>query len=254
MTASETSTLPASMIEAIRHDPTKPQPPVVWNENFLNWLQWANPGHFHPGNLYCYELVCRHLKSDSPWLEIGTFAGLSTNQMGHFKRKHGLKNTLFTCDKWHFEGGPHGHQIGESGISHDEYSKFMKESYIRNAKFFSYDSLPHTIELFSDDFFDAWRKGEEREDVFGRRVKLGGPLSFSFIDGNHSYDYAKRDFENTDEFLEVGGFVLFDDSADGSKSHQGKDWDVCKVIDEVKATGRYEVVIQNPNYLFVRTS
>ena len=48
------------------------------------------------------------------------------------------------------------------------------------------------------------------------------------------------------EMLVRGGFILFDDSADGSE------WEVCRVVREIKAAGRHEVVIQNPNYLFVK--
>jgi hypothetical protein len=53
-------------------------------------------------------------------------------------------------------------------------------------------------------------------DVFGRNVVLGGSLSFCYIDGNHTYGFAKRDFENKDRFLAPGGFIFFDDSGDGS--------------------------------------
>jgi hypothetical protein len=80
--------------------------------------------------------------------------------------------------------------------------------------------------------------------VLGRNVQLGGAISFCYIDGNHAYEYAKRDFENCHNFLEPGGFILFDDSADGSG------WDVCNVVSEVQRSGRYELVIKNPNYLF----
>jgi hypothetical protein len=52
------------------------------------------------------------------------------------------------------------------------------------------------------------------------------------------------DFELADECLEEGGFMLFDDSGDASGC------EVCRVIEEVKATGRYELVIANPNYMF----
>ena len=54
---------------------------------------------------------------------------------------------------------------------------------------------------------------------------------------------AKMDFENVDQVLDTGGFILFDDSADNSS------WEVTRVIDEIKKTGRYEVIIHNPNYL-----
>jgi ATP-dependent RNA circularization protein (DNA/RNA ligase family) len=72
---------------------------------------------------------------------------------------------------------------------------------------------------------------------------LGGTISFAYIDGNHTYDFAKRDFENADKYLEVGGVILFDDSSDDSI------WEVNKVIEEIKKEGRYEIIIKNPNYL-----
>ena len=53
----------------------------------------------------------------------------------------------------------------------------------------------------------------------------------------------KRDFENCDAFLQVGGFILFDDSTD-----QG--FGVFRLMPEVLATGRYRLVARNPNHLF----
>ena len=89
-----------------------------------------------------------------------------------------------------------------------------------------------------------WSSKKEMIDVLGRSIKLGGKIAFAYIDGNHKYMFVRRDFENVDKCLEKGGFILFDDSSDNS------DWEVKKVIKEVKSTGRYEVVIKNPNYLF----
>ncbi len=109
---------------------------------------------------------------------------------------------------------------------------------------FSRYDLPYTLEMFSEELFEAWRQSQTVTDVFGRAVQLGGPISFCYIDGNHSYECARRDFENSDAFLEAGGFILFDDSADGSG------WGVRRVIDEVKSSGNYDRVIENPNYLF----
>jgi hypothetical protein len=84
--------------------------------------------------------------------------------------------------------------------------------------------------------------------VFGRAVRLGGPLGFCYIDGNHTFDYAERDFRNADEFLAPGGFLLFDDSADGSE------WEVCRVVAGLLAEGRYELVAKVPNYLVRKRS
>ena len=120
----------------------------------------------------------------------------------------------------------------------------MLQTFVGSCETFSGDDLPYAVRTSSDDFFDAWRSEADVTDVFGRQVKLGGDFSFCFIDGNHSYDFAKRDFENCDACLVPGGFILFDDSADGSL------WDVCDVVREVRTSDRYELVMRNPNYLF----
>ena len=55
---------------------------------------------------------------------------------------------------------------------------------------------------------------------------------------------ARRDFENCDKYLEPGGFLLFDDSGDGTT------WEVCRVVQEVVRSGRYHLVRHKPNYFF----
>jgi predicted O-methyltransferase YrrM len=212
-------------------------------DEFKAWLSYANAGMLEEGNHYCFDYAIRNLPSHAPIVEIGSFCGLSTNFLTYYKRKHGATNTLFNCDKWVFEGVEHGPTLGESQITHTEYRALVKDSYVRNVSLFSKGDLPHTVEMFSDEFFAAWRKREQVTDVFGRTAQLGGAISFCYIDGNHTYEYAKRDFENCDEFLEPGGFVFFDDSADNSQ------WEVRDVIKEIKRSGKYEVVVKNPNYL-----
>ena len=90
----------------------------------------------------------------------------------------------------------------------------------------------------------TWDEKKIVNDLFDRKVQLGGEICFAYIDGDHSYEGAKSDFEKCDKILELGGFLFFDDSADESS------WEVKKVIKEVKNSGRYEFVIKNPNYLF----
>jgi len=216
----------------------------TWTE-YMNWLTYANAGMLNPGNAYCFDYAIRNLPSAAPIVEIGSFCGLSTNMITYFKEKYGIKNPLVTCDKWIFEGAEKGGMLGDSKtVAHAEYRDFVKETFLRNVRLFSRYDMPFTIEAFSDEFFSSWATSERRRDVFGRVFKLGGPISFCYIDGNHSYEFAKRDFENCDKYLESGGFVLFDDSADGSG------WEVCRVVQEVLATGRYDLLTKNPNYFF----
>ncbi|UCG15270.1 MAG: class I SAM-dependent methyltransferase [Phycisphaerales bacterium] len=216
------------------------------SEEYINWLCFANAGMLSRGNLYCFDYVMRRLPTEDPVVEIGSFMGLSTNVLTFYMQRYGRRNRLITCDKWVFEGAEPGTTVGDSSISHEAYRAFARETFIRNVRFFSGNRLPHTVEMLSDEFYNAWRSGRRVTDVFGREVQLGGPISFCYIDGNHSYEAAKADFQNTDEMLVRGGFLLFDDSADGSE------WEVCRVVREIKAAGRHEVVIRNPNYLFVK--
>jgi len=215
-----------------------------WTE-YMDWLTFANAGMLNRGNAYCIDYAIQNIQSKSPIVEIGSFCGLSTNMITYFKEKYNVKNPLVTCDRWIFEGAENGGMLGDSkSVSHAEYRDFVKETYMRNVQMFSRYDLPFTIEMFSDEFFSSWKKSEKRRDVFGREFLLGGPISFCYIDGNHSYEFAKKDFANCDKYLERGGFMLFDDSADGSR------WEVCRVVKEVLDNGRYELVAKNPNCFF----
>ncbi|MCB2186152.1 MAG: class I SAM-dependent methyltransferase [Deltaproteobacteria bacterium] len=216
----------------------------ILDDGFITWLRFANAGMMHGGNVYCFDYVLERLVSEAPILEIGSFCGLSTNALTHFKAKHGRANRLITCDKWEFQGAAPGAPLGLSDITHDEYREFVRHTYLGNVGFFSRRDLPYTVEMLSDEFFGAWAEQRQVKDVFGRELTLGGPVSFCYIDGNHEYEFAHRDFENCHRWLEPGGYILFDDSEDGS------DWPVCQVVAEVAGSGEYELVMKNPNYLF----
>lgn len=230
--------LPKSLLRKLK---AAANPVVDISDEYTEHLSGANAGWLERGNLYCFDYAVRNLPSDAPMVEIGSFCGLSTNLLTYYKGLHAARNRLFNCDKWSW--GDAG-RIGDSSLTYEEYLGFVRETYVRNVRMFSRADLPHTVEEFSADFFERWRRGEEVTDVFGRAVRLGGPISFCYVDGNHAYEYAKRDFTDADEFLEPGGFILFDDSADGTH------WEVSRVRDEVIASGRYEVAAKNPNYLF----
>lgn len=214
---------------------------VNLSDEYIDWLVLANAGMLSRGNLMAFDYALRNLPSQNPMVEIGVFAGLSTNVLTYYRKRLGVTVPFFNCDRWQFEGADGC--VGGSDVSHGQYSRLVRDSYLRNVRTFSARDLPHTLELLSDEFFDAWAASQDRRDLFARPVTLGGPISFCYIDGNHSYEFARRDFENTDRFLEPGGFILFDDSADGTK------FEVGAVIGEVKRMSNYRVVLKNPNYL-----
>jgi len=214
------------------------------SDGFINWLIFANAGMLNRGNIYAMKYAVDNLPSTNPVLEIGSFCGLSTNLIGYLLQTSGKKNRIFSCDKWFFEGAEMSRNIGESEISFRQYREFVKANFIRNVEFFSPHNKPYTVEAFSDDFFKLWEKNETVSDVFGRNIQLGGKISFGYIDGNHNYNFVKRDFENLDRYLETGGYVLFDDSSDSDS------FGLTRLMKEIKQKINYELVMKNPNYLF----
>jgi Methyltransferase domain len=214
----------------------------VPNDEFLNWLRFINPGILVKGNVELFAYCVEHLPSASPIIEIGSFAGLSLNHILYFLRRSDCENPVFSIDEWRFEGAQPNGIITGSSASFDAYRMHVIDTFRRNISLFSADRLPHHFELSSDAFFVEWREREHTVDFFGNRVQLGGNIAFAYIDGDHTYEQSKKDFENIDRHLEVGGFIIFDDSAPLSRFG-------CKrTAEEAASLARYEVVVRNPNY------
>ncbi|HET8573711.1 MAG TPA: class I SAM-dependent methyltransferase [Edaphocola sp.] len=214
--------------------------PIYQEEESLFWLSATVPGWLEKGHLYCFEYAIRNLPDKSPVVELGTFAGLSANTILYFLKKHNKSNLLITSD-WYLRN------IDDSvTIAHlrkpSDIQQFVKDAFVRNVRFFNEDAHIKSSELPTDEFFDAWFNQKEINNLFGGTFTPSGNISFAYIDGNHVYEYAKRDFENVDKLLVKGGFILFDDSADytnrGSKL----------VAQESVKTGRYKIIKKNPHY------
>jgi len=213
--------------------------------DFVAWIRFAVPGMLAPGNVAAMEYAITNMPPGNPILEIGSFCGLSTIVLSYMLDKSSKTTPIFSCDKWEFEEQQLGASLGDSpSVTHDVYRGYVKDTFLRSMQTFAANRLPFTIECFSDEFFRRWFANEETVDVFGRSVTLGGNISFCYIDGNHTYEFAKRDYENTDRALVPGGFILFDDSADGSR------WEVNQLVHEIASGHQYELVSNNPNYLF----
>ena len=204
----------------------------------------------HPGNIFLISQAIQQMPEGGCVLEIGSYAGLSANLMTYFMQKQQRNATLFCCDAWVYEGFHDEKGMvtpwmdGRDDVKRTEYMAYIKTSYIQAAKLLSEQHLPHAIHLDSDTFFGAWAARETLLDVFERKVKLGGSIAFAYIDGNHAYDFAKRDFENVAKFLLPGGFVLLDDSA----KHQA--FGSARLAQEIRKHPDFEVVLANPHYLF----
>jgi hypothetical protein len=239
--------LPPVVVRALRkRPPPSPAAPVIDSAPpqvpNLAWMKFINPGMLAPSNIDLMAFCLTRLPSDAPLIEIGSFTGLSLNHMIYFLRRDQRPNQVFSVDEWHFEGASLDRPIENTSILYDDYRDHVVETFRRNVQLFSGDRLPFHIQLSSDVFFEAWREEKTCNDFFGRTAKLGGPISFAYIDGDHSYEQSKRDFENVDRRLERGGFIIFDDSADDSG------WGSHRTAKEAADSKRYELVAKNPNY------
>ncbi len=213
-------------------------------DDFITWLGHATPGILDTGNLHSMDHAIRNLPSDHAVLEIGAFCGLSTSAITYLLAKHGRTNPLTTVDPWTFDVWEQDGTIGDSELTWTEYRDFIRGSFERNVAFFAGSRPPTAICMTSDELFERWDKDEVVTDVHGRTVQVGGPISFAYIDGNHEYEYGRRDFVNVDRHLDRGGWILFDDSSDDDP------FGLTRLMKEVKADARYEMVARNPNYLF----
>lgn len=207
-------------------------------------------GMLHEGNIYLMDFAIKQMPDKGHILEIGSYGGLSTNLMLHLSSKHGRNQKVVSCDPWiyegydDFKGVPSTTIDGREDVTRSDYSKYMKTAFISATKFLNKEQLPHSFQFTSDEFFKRYDAQTLEADVFGRNVLLDQAISFAYIDGNHAYEYAKRDFENVDKYLLKSGFILFDDSIDDSG------FGSALFMDEMKKNPNYKLVDKNPNYLF----
>jgi predicted O-methyltransferase YrrM len=242
-------------------------------DEFMVRLSFVVPGWLDHRNLRLFDHCLRNLPGNAPVLEIGSFLGLSLIHITHLLRKNGRVNPVFSIDGWNYastwnyasappgteapvrprdqlhqySGGPE-HLIEGSAVTLGDFKSYCIESFRRNIELFSRDRMPHHIALSSDAFFESWASQETKVDFFGTPVALGGPLSFAYIDGDHSHAQSHRDFVNVDRFLDVGGFIVFDDSAEGAVSLHGRPWGSAETAREVAGLSRYRVVDRTHNY------
>lgn len=210
-----------------------------------------------PGNVFALDHAIRRLPPKGVVLEIGSFGGTSANIILYLLKKHRQPHPLMTCDPWICEGfhdNTRGHDArymtcldGSESITRTAYMEYIQRSFTESLRLFHADRLPSAFRLRSDDFFTLWREEASAVDLFDRPTQLGGKISLAYIDGDHSYAQARRDFEHVHEALLPGGFVLMDDSA--PFDHFGS----AQFAREVAATyPDMRVVMKNPHYLFVK--
>lgn len=227
---------------------------IDYQDNFIKRIRSSviGEGMLHEGNIFLMDYAIKNMPTNGKVLEIGCYGGLSSNLLLHLMKKYNRKEAFMACDPWIYEGyddakGQATKTIdGRADVTRTDYMEYMKQAYINAARLLHPTNLPHTFRYTSDGFFSHYQKESNLTDIFGNQLQLGGAISFCYIDGNHAYDFAKRDFENVSQYLLKDGFILFDDSIDGSS------FGSAKLMEELKKDNRYKVIYKNPNYLVQR--
>lgn len=243
-----TSGLKTLLKKILKHNHYRAAPP----DDFIVRLRCSviGEGMLHPGNVYLMEEAIQRMPDGGCVLEIGSYGGLSANLLTYLLKKHQRTAELYCGDAWVFEGLHDAKgQItpwidGRDDVLRTDYMAYIKASFVRAAQVLHPGQLPHAIHLDSDAFFAAWSKAETLTDVFGRETRLGGPIAFAYIDGNHAYDFARRDMENAAKHLLPGGYLLLDDSA----SHLA--FGSVRLAKEWRQRPDFELVLANPHCLF----
>jgi hypothetical protein len=225
---------------------------TIASDNFINRLRCSviGEGMLPEGNIYLMDFAVKNMPAEGIIFEIGSYGGLSTNLIIHLLEKHHKKNDFYGCDAWVYEGynDHHGvvesHIDGREDIDRKEYMNYIKNAFVTTTRFLHPNRLPFSCHLTSDTFFEKWNAKEEFTDVFDRNFKLDQSISFCYIDGDHSYEQTKKDFENVASKVLVNGFVLIDDSA------KHFSYGSAKFVKEILKNPAFKVIDTNPNYLF----
>ncbi|MBA3679886.1 MAG: class I SAM-dependent methyltransferase [Bacteroidetes bacterium] len=201
------------------------------------------------GNIFLMDHAIKNMPENSCVFEIGCFGGHSSVGLLHLIKKHKRSADLYACDCWVYEGfNDHTGKIedhfdGYTSLKREDFMNYVKANYQEAVKLFHPEKLPYTVALTSDEFFNRINNKNECIDLFDRKVKLPA-IGFAYIDGGHSYEQCKKDFINIDKHLINKGFVLFDDSSKKMK------FGSALFIKEMMENPGYELIDQNPNFLF----
>ena len=148
----------------------------------------------HEEGMRLYEIALDAV-GKGPCLEIGSYCGKSTVYLGSGCRQTG--STLFSIDH---------HQGSEEQQPGEEYF----DPALFNPRTFRMDTFPHFREtLRLADLEDTVVSLVCRSDVAAR--SWATPLGLVFIDGGHSYEAARTDYDVWSPHIVPGGFLLIHD-------------------------------------------
>jgi cephalosporin hydroxylase len=100
-----------------------------------------------------------------------------------------------------------------------------------------------TIDYFMRDSNYSFINADSRQDETFEKVKEHGMFDLLFIDGDHSYEGVKSDYERYSPLVKHGGYIAFHDICEHDASAQ---CEVKKFWDEIKVGKRSYEFIEEP--------
>lgn len=222
----------------------RPRARLDWRKDgHIIWMTTAIAGWCDDQNVDAMAVAIESMPAGAV-VEIGSFLGRSTCMIARLLELVRGDTAFYSVDDWYFQGYVPDAPVSEH-ITHDNWRSYTERTFRANAEYFA-AKKPRHMKMRSDEFFAAWKNGERRMDIFGREHKLGGTISFAFIDGDHRYEPCRRDVDNVMATLALRGFLFLDDSYDGIPFGSGKVGEELLHRSDLRLVGRF------PNLLFQR--
>ena len=159
-----------------------------------DWFDYVS-GFLHPMEGHALAYLAAMGPGRGAVVEIGSYLGKSTSYLAMGTRTRG-SGTVFAVD--HFLGSPE-HQAGqrhEDAVLARDGTLF--DAFLRNMAVGGFTDIVRPLRTGSLDAAREW----------------SGPIRLLFIDGDHSYQATRADFEAWTPHLEPGGLAAFHDVGD----------------------------------------
>lgn len=95
--------------------------------------------------------------------------------------------------------------------------------------------------LYQEEFKESRSRLDPHSPLDIPEIHLYAKLDFLFIDGDHTYEGVKKDFEDYSPFVKPGGLVVFHDIII-SEHHHSRNVYVGEFWNELKSSGKYETI------------
>ena len=178
---------------------------------------------------YWNNWLLQQMPKESICAEIGVYEGKFSMRI--MKEVRPVK--LHLIDPWKYESNPlyqdalYGGHIGSQGTMEEKYrlvQKIFANEIESDVVVLHRTSADAALKNFEDEYFD-----------------------WVYIDGNHQYEYVKRDLENAYRKVKRGGYITGDDYRSGEWWGDG----VIRAVHEFNTTGRCEPVqIKGCKFIF----